>query len=408
MSEPALTSPSRAARCSRARSTCSTGSASTPPRSARTSAGCCSRTSGIVTMSPSDVPTYVEHGSADIGITGKDVLLEQSHARSTSCSTSATASARWSWRRPTAATRSATPCAASAASGSRPSTRAWPPSTSRPPGRQAEIVEVKGSVELAPLTGLVDGIVDLTATGKTLAENNLRVVETIATCTARLIANPVAHKLKAERDRLDRGAGARMKIDADATGRARSPPRAPSTSRSRRAIIGEVRAGGDAAVLELTERFDHAELGPDQLRVDPNELEASVGVLEPDVLEGCAPRSRTSEPSPGHRSRRARRRSSSREGHTVEVVEHPVRRAAVYVPAGRAPYPVDRRDGRRHRARGGAWRRSSSARRRDRAGRANPVILAACVLCEVNEVYRMGGAQAIAALAYGTESVRRR
>ena len=59
-------------------------------------------------------------------------------------------------------------------------------------------MEVKGSVELAPLTGLVDGIVDLTATGKTLVENNLEVVEEIATCTARLIANPVAHKLKAE------------------------------------------------------------------------------------------------------------------------------------------------------------------------------------------------------------------
>ena len=64
-------------------------------------------------------------------------------------------------------------------------------------GRQIEIVAVKGSVELAPLTGLVDGIVDLTATGKTLAENGLEVVEEIVTCTARLIANPVAHKLKA-------------------------------------------------------------------------------------------------------------------------------------------------------------------------------------------------------------------
>jgi ATP phosphoribosyltransferase len=64
-------------------------------------------------------------------------------------------------------------------------------------GRQAEIVEVKGSVELAPLTGLVDAIVDLTATGRTLAENGLGVVEEIGACTARLIANPVAHKLKA-------------------------------------------------------------------------------------------------------------------------------------------------------------------------------------------------------------------
>jgi ATP phosphoribosyltransferase len=64
-------------------------------------------------------------------------------------------------------------------------------------GRQAEIVEVKGSVELAPLTGLVEAIVDLTATGSTLRENGLVVREEIAQCTARLIANPVAHKLKA-------------------------------------------------------------------------------------------------------------------------------------------------------------------------------------------------------------------
>jgi ATP phosphoribosyltransferase len=64
-------------------------------------------------------------------------------------------------------------------------------------GRQAEIVEVKGSIELAPLTGMVEAIVDLTATGTTLRENNLIVREEIAVCTARLIANPVAHKLKA-------------------------------------------------------------------------------------------------------------------------------------------------------------------------------------------------------------------
>ena len=73
-------------------------------------------------------------------------------------------------------------------------------------GRQAEIVEVKGSVELAPLTGLAEGIVDLTATGTTLRENGLVVREEIAACTARLIANPVAHKLKARPDRRPAGA----------------------------------------------------------------------------------------------------------------------------------------------------------------------------------------------------------
>ena len=64
-------------------------------------------------------------------------------------------------------------------------------------GRQAEIVEVKGSVELAPITGLAEAIVDLTATGTTLRENGLEALERIVSCTARLIANPVAHKLKA-------------------------------------------------------------------------------------------------------------------------------------------------------------------------------------------------------------------
>jgi ATP phosphoribosyltransferase len=153
---------------------------------------------GIVTMRPSDVPTYVEHGSADVGITGKDVLLEQS-ARKVyelvdlgfgECDMVVAAADRGDpiadALRRRGRVRIATKYPRVAAEHFAQT------------GRQAEIVEVKGSVELAPLTGLVDGIVDLTATGKTLAENNLRVVETIATCTARLIANPVAHKLKAK------------------------------------------------------------------------------------------------------------------------------------------------------------------------------------------------------------------
>jgi ATP phosphoribosyltransferase len=152
---------------------------------------------GIVTMRPSDVPTYVEHGAADIGITGKDVLLEQperevyelldlgfGRCRMVVAAPSAGDALGESLRR-LGRVRVATK---------------YPRIAARhfaDTGRQAEIVEVKGSVELAPLTGLVDGIVDLTATGHTLAANHLEVVEEIETCTARLIANPVAHKLKA-------------------------------------------------------------------------------------------------------------------------------------------------------------------------------------------------------------------
>jgi ATP phosphoribosyltransferase len=152
---------------------------------------------GIVTMRPSDVPTYVEHGAADIGVTGKDVLLEQPEREVYElldlgygrCEMVVAArrgdDALGESLRRLGRVRVATKY---------PRVAAEHFATT---GRQAEIVSVKGSVELAPLTGLVDGIVDLTATGRTLAENDLEVVEEVVTCTARLIANPVAHKLKA-------------------------------------------------------------------------------------------------------------------------------------------------------------------------------------------------------------------
>ena len=70
-------------------------------------------------------------------------------------------------------------------------------SATQPGSESGEIVEVKGSVELAPLTGLVEGIVDLTQTGTTLRENGLVVREEIFTSSARLIANPVAYRTRA-------------------------------------------------------------------------------------------------------------------------------------------------------------------------------------------------------------------
>ena len=145
---------------------------------------------GVITMRPSDVPTYVEAGAADLGITGKDVLLEQAgpasdrgerergRRRSTSCWTSAMAAARWCWPR---ARRGPDPAAeALRRLGVMRVATKYPRIAARhleETGRQAEIVEVKGSVELAPLTGMVEAIVDLTATGTTLRENNLVVRE---------------------------------------------------------------------------------------------------------------------------------------------------------------------------------------------------------------------------------------
>jgi ATP phosphoribosyltransferase len=159
---------------------------------------------GVITMRPSDVPTYVEAGAADLGVTGKDVLLEQAPHRPGEGGREVYELLDLGYGRCTMVLASkAGPDPAHEAlrrlGVMRVATK-YPRIAARhleETGRQAEIVEVKGSVELAPLAGLVEAIVDLTATGTTLRENNLVVREELFQCTARLIANPVAHKLQA-------------------------------------------------------------------------------------------------------------------------------------------------------------------------------------------------------------------
>jgi ATP phosphoribosyltransferase len=157
----------------------------------------------VVTLRPSDVPTYVEAGAVDVGVTGKDVLMEQpervvyeladldyGHCRMVVATREGDTRADELERR-LGAIRVATK---------------YPRTASRhfeQSGRQAEVIEVKGSVELAPLAGLADAIVDLTASGRTLRENALEIREVIADSSARLVANRVAHKLRqAEIDSL--------------------------------------------------------------------------------------------------------------------------------------------------------------------------------------------------------------
>ncbi len=152
---------------------------------------------GIITMRPSDVPTYVESGAADLGVTGKDVLMEQSEREVYELADLGFGRCRMVLASEAGVDRGAE--ALKRLGVMRIATKYPRIATAyfEATGRQAEIVEVKGSVELAPLTGMVEAIVDLTATGTTLAENNLVIREEIAVSTARLIANPVSDKLKA-------------------------------------------------------------------------------------------------------------------------------------------------------------------------------------------------------------------
>lgn len=152
---------------------------------------------GVITMRPSDIPSYVEHGAADVGITGRDVLAEQSDRDVYELLDLGFGACRMI----VAVHEDGDPLAESLRRLGRVRIATKYPRVAAAhfaeTGRQAEIVEVKGSVEIAPLTGLADGIVDLVATGRTLAENRLVEREAIFSSTARLIANPVAHRLKA-------------------------------------------------------------------------------------------------------------------------------------------------------------------------------------------------------------------
>lgn len=158
----------------------------------------------FITTRPGDVPTYVEAGAADIGIVGKDVLIERAPdvyeladlgfgACRMVYATAADHDPTVDALQRLGAVRVATSYTAVA--------RDYFERT----GRQVELVSIKGSVELAPLVGLAHGIVDLVATGTTLRENGLVAREEIFESSARLIANRVSHKVRAAQ--LDRLAG---------------------------------------------------------------------------------------------------------------------------------------------------------------------------------------------------------
>lgn len=144
-------------------------------------------------LKPDDVPTYVEYGAADLGIVGRDVLMERDYdlyapvdlgigrCRMVVAGPPGSAEAMPIGRTPRVATK-------------------FPNIASRhfaASGRAVEIIYVQGSVELAPLTGLADLIVDLVESGETLKQNGLVVIEHVCDVSSVVVANRVGLKLKA-------------------------------------------------------------------------------------------------------------------------------------------------------------------------------------------------------------------
>ena len=149
----------------------------------------------VVIVRASDVPTYVAHGAADIGVAGKDVLLEQGGEGLYQPLDLEIARCRM-----VVATKRGFDWTATVQRGARIRVATKYVQTAREhfaaKGVHVDLIKLYGSMELAPLSGLADAIVDLVSSGRTLAANDLVVVEDIAPISARLVVNPAALKLK--------------------------------------------------------------------------------------------------------------------------------------------------------------------------------------------------------------------
>ncbi|MEO6929861.1 MAG: ATP phosphoribosyltransferase [Casimicrobiaceae bacterium] len=151
----------------------------------------------LLMLRAADVPTYVRHGAADLGIAGKDVLLEHGGDGLYQPVDLGIGCCRMS-----VATRRGYDWAGTVQRGARIRVATKFIATAREhfagKGIHVDMIRLYGSMELAPLVGLADAIVDLISTGNTLKANDLVEVETIMPISSRLIANPAALKLKRE------------------------------------------------------------------------------------------------------------------------------------------------------------------------------------------------------------------
>jgi histidinol dehydrogenase len=184
--------------------------------------------------------------------------------------------------------------------------------------------------------------------------------------------------------------------------RALVPPGA-SVSERVAEIIAQVRSKGDAALLDYTRRFDTGGAEPSALEVPAADLDAALERLDPDVRAGLE-RAIDNVGTVARAGLRHEITVVDFDGHQVLLREVAVRSAGIYVPGGRAPYPSTVVMGVVTALVAGVPDVAVCAPPGP-SGAADPTVLAACRLAGARRVYAMGGAQAIAALAYGTETV---
>ena len=367
----------------------------------------------LLFLRPTDVPAYVEFGAADCGIVGKDVLWE------TERQVAELADLEFGACRLVVAARrqdgyhegARYPTFLRVATKFKRSAQQYFAERDLP----CEIIGLHGSVELAPLVGLSDVIVDLVATGNTLREHDMVVVDEIARSTARFVVNPVRFRAKYEpaaavrRTPSKRDDGMTLQIrqagDLDALAPLyKSGWDAPADVREGVAqILAAVSDRGDEAVLEYTRAFDDPAFAIDALAVPIPDAARSAAELPEEIVRALTIahgrvrdfHARQIPPDLAYRDT---------DGTSYAFVSRPLGAIAAYVPGGTAVLPSSVIMNTVPAKVAGVDRVIVLSPPR-REGGVSPAILFACALCGVDGLYAVGGAQAIGAAAFGTRSI---
>jgi histidinol dehydrogenase len=170
-----------------------------------------------------------------------------------------------------------------------------------------------------------------------------------------------------------------------------------------KAIIAEVRKNSDSALVKFTEKFDKAKVKPENLRVTPEEIKAAHRKVSEEQVKALE----LMREKVGGFEREGLRQlgtATSSDGITIQTMLSPIQSVGCYVPGGQAAYPSTVVMTTAP-AKAAGVPRIVVCSPPDKDGNINPLVLVACDVCGVDEVYKVGGVQAIAALAYGTRAI---
>ena len=369
----------------------------------------------------SDVPTYVEYGAADIGVVGKDTILEEGRnlyevldlkfGACKMCVCGPKEAKKYLNSNEIIRVASKYPHIAKEYFNNQKL-------------QTVEIVKLNGSVELAPIVGLSEVIVDIVETGTTLKENGLEVLEEVCPLSARMVVNQVSQKMEQERiskiivalkkilmkkNRPEERNMRIVKVNKDSIANIlsdllkRSPTNYGDFQDKVDAIIKNVRDNGDKAVFDYTAQFDKAEINAENILVTEEEIKEAYEEVDDELIKVI--RKAIKNIRDFHEKQIQKSWFETREdGVMLGQKVTPMETCGVYVPGGKAVYPssVLMNIVPAHVA---GVKNIIMTTPPGKDGKVTANTLVAAKEAGATKVYKVGGAQAIAAMAFGTESI---